>query len=213
MKGEYIEGSIHVAVAYNAESPDILSHSSFISFFCLLPPTTHCEFLFALRFPTNTLFLIIVISFQLQSINQSIFHPSIHSSFFHPLLVHMMNRMLQLVDRSTRIQIARFILWIDRPGFRFLGQACVQFIIAWHRYSLYVSSRLFSLSCVISSRESAIHRYACCRIDGPRYLSPCHQYDGHDVEQQAQRMHSYRPSRSRRSCSPCSPAISSAATA
>ena len=84
-----IEGSIHGTVVYNEESPDI----SFISF---LHPTIHCEFLFALRFPTNTLFLIIVISFQLQSINQS---------FFHPLLMHMMNRMLQLVDRSTRIQI------------------------------------------------------------------------------------------------------------
>lgn len=29
---------------------------------------------------------------------------------------------------------------------------------------------------------------------GPRYSSEFHQYDGHDVEQQAQRMHSYRPS-------------------
>lgn len=34
---------------------------------------------------------------------------------------------------------------------------------------------------------------------GPRYSSEFHQYEGHDVEQQAHRMHSYRPSSLRRS--------------
>ena len=32
-------------------------------------------------------------------------------------------------------------------------------------------------------------RYACWIMAGPRYLSPFHQYDGHEVEQHAQRMH------------------------
>lgn len=41
-----------------------------------------------------------------------------------------------------------------------------------------------------ASRESAIHLYACMRTAGPRYSSWFHQYDGQDVEQHAQRMHS-----------------------
>ena len=46
-----------------------------------------------------------------------------------------------------------------------------------------------SLSFVDSSRESSIHLYACIRTAGPRYLSAFHQYEGHEVEQHAQRMH------------------------
>lgn len=42
--------------------------------------------------------------------------------------------------------------------------------------------------------ESAIHLYACMSVAGPRYSSWFHQYEGHDVEQHAQRMHSYNPS-------------------
>jgi hypothetical protein len=49
-------------------------------------------------------------------------------------------------------------------------------------------------SAVFSSRESASQRYDWSRMAGPRYSSLFHQYDGHDVEQHAHRMHSYRPS-------------------
>ena len=40
---------------------------------------------------------------------------------------------------------------------RTLGQTVAQFIIVWHRYNLYVSSRSFSRSSVAWSRESMIH--------------------------------------------------------
>ncbi len=33
-------------------------------------------------------------------------------------------------------------------------------------------------------------KLTCMMAAGPKYLSLFHQYDGHDVEQQAQRMHS-----------------------
>lgn len=56
------------------------------------------------------------------------------------------------------------------------------------------SSNSANLLSVISSRESSIHLYACINTAGPRYLSEFHQYDGQDVLQQAQRMHSYMPS-------------------
>ena len=61
--------------------------------------------------------------------------------------------------------------------------------MVWHRYSenglASISSRL--AFCV--SRESATQRYACMRTAGPRYWSWFHQYEGHEVEQHAQRMH------------------------
>lgn len=41
------------------------------------------------------------------------------------------------------------------------------------------------------------------RTAGPRYLSAFHQYDGHDVLQQAHRMHSYIPSSFLRSWMDC----------
>jgi len=38
---------------------------------------------------------------------------------------------------------------------------------------------------------------------GPRYFSAFHQYEGHEVEQQAHRMHSYKPSNLERSSTDC----------
>lgn len=66
--------------------------------------------------------------------------------------------------------------------------------MVWQRYKLMLFSRLFLRSAVRSSLESASQRYDCSRMAGPRYSSEFHQYEGHEVEQQAHRMHSYRPS-------------------
>lgn len=41
------------------------------------------------------------------------------------------------------------------------------------------------------------------RTAGPKYLSAFHQYDGHDVEQHAHKMHSYNPSNWARSSTSC----------
>jgi len=71
------------------------------------------------------------------------------------------------------------------------------------RKSFIPSLTNLSRSVVAPSRESWIHLKACIRTAGPRYLSPFHQYDGHDVEQQAQRMHSYIPSNLARSSRLC----------
>jgi hypothetical protein len=81
-----------------------------------------------------------------------------------------------------------------RPGLRPLGQVRVQLRMVWQRYRLMELSRAALRSPLRSSRESASQRYDCSRMAGPRYSSEFHQYDGHDVEQQAHRMHSYRPS-------------------
>lgn len=75
-----------------------------------------------------------------------------------------------------------------------LGQVLVQFMMVWQRYTEKGSRSFLSLSSECSSRESMIQRYACISTAGPRYLSPFHQYEGHEVEQQAHRMHSYSPS-------------------
>lgn len=81
-----------------------------------------------------------------------------------------------------------------RPGLRPLGQVLVQLRMVWQRYRLMELSRAALRSPLRSSRESASHRYDCSRMAGPRYSSEFHQYEGHDVEQQAHRIHSYRPS-------------------
>jgi hypothetical protein len=49
--------------------------------------------------------------------------------------------------------------------------------------------------------ESEIQRKACINTAGPRYLSLFHQYEGHDVEQHAHKIHSYMPSNFLRSIS------------
>jgi hypothetical protein len=46
------------------------------------------------------------------------------------------------------------------PGFNPLGQALVQFMIVWHRYTENGSLIRSSRSLVASSRESTIQRYA-----------------------------------------------------
>jgi len=77
-----------------------------------------------------------------------------------------------------------------RPGFNPLGHVLVQFRIVWQRYRLIELSSAALRSAFFSSLESAIHRYDCSRMAGPRYSSEFHQYEGHAVEQHAQRMHS-----------------------
>lgn len=79
---------------------------------------------------------------------------------------------------------------IARPGFSPFGHVRVQFRIVWQRYTLMLLSSSALRSAVFSSRESASQRYDWSRMAGPRYSSLFHQYDGHDVEQHAQRMHS-----------------------
>lgn len=76
------------------------------------------------------------------------------------------------------------------PGLRPLGQAFVQLRMVWHRYRLMLFSRLAWRWAVRSSRESASQRYDWRRMAGPRYSSEFHQYEGHEVEQHAHRMHS-----------------------
>lgn len=36
--------------------------------------------------------------------------------------------------------------------------------------------------------------YTCISTAGPRYFSEFHQYEGHEVEQHAHNIHSYKPS-------------------
>lgn len=66
--------------------------------------------------------------------------------------------------------------------------------MVWHRYSENGFASCSSRFAVWVSRESATQRYACIRTAGPRYWSWFHQYDGHEVEQHAHRMH-YRRER------------------
>lgn len=75
-------------------------------------------------------------------------------------------------------------------GFRPFGHVREQFRIVWHLYKLMLLSKASFLSAFRSSRESASQRYDWRSIAGPRYSLLFHQYDGHDVEQQAQRIHS-----------------------
>jgi hypothetical protein len=75
-------------------------------------------------------------------------------------------------------------------GFRPLGHVLEQFRMVWQRYRLMLLLRASWRWAVRSSRESAIQRYDCRRTAGPRYSSWFHQYEGHEVEQQAHRMHS-----------------------
>jgi len=84
-----------------------------------------------------------------------------------------------------------------------LGQVRVQLRMVWQRYRLIELSSAALRSAFFSSRESAIHRYDCRRMAGPRYSSEFHQYDGQAVEQHAQRMHSYSPSSFLRSALLC----------
>ena len=110
--------------------------------------------------------------------------------------------------QTARRTISSLILPIALVGFRPFGQTSTQFMIVWQRNSRYGSSRLSSRSPVAWSRLSAMKRYACSRPAGPTNLSGFHQKLGHDVEQLAHRMHSYRPFSSSRSSGDCSRSFS-----
>src|SRR5574343_1305881 len=105
--------------------------------------------------------------------------------------------------QTARRTISSLILPIAFVGFRPFGQTSTQFMMVWQRNRRYGSSRLSRRSLVAGSRVSAMKRYAASRPAGPTNLSGFHQNDGQEVEQLAQRMHSYRPSSSRRSCGDC----------
>ena len=83
---------------------------------------------------------------------------------------------------------------IARVGFKPLGHTLTQFMMLWQRKTLKASSRSSKRSCFSVSRLSIRKRYAASSPAGPMNLSGFHQNDGQDVEQQAHRMHSYRPS-------------------
>lgn len=84
------------------------------------------------------------------------------------------------------------------------GDGCTH--IVWQRKSENGLASFSRRAAFCVSRESATQRYACMRTAGPRYWSWFHQYDGHEVEQHAQRMHC----RSRRA--QCQHALAAAAT-
>ena len=104
---------------------------------------------------------------------------------------------------TARRTSSSLILPIALFGLRPLGHTSTQFIIEWQRNKRYGSSRLSKRSAVASSRLSAIKRYACNKPAGPTNLSGFHQNDGHEVEQHAHNMHSYKPSNSSRSAGIC----------
>jgi len=75
-------------------------------------------------------------------------------------------------------------------GFSPLGQVLLQLRMVWQRYRLMLLLSASLRSAVRSSRLSAIQRYDCRSTAGPRYSSLFHQYEGQEVLQHAQRMHS-----------------------
>src|SRR3569623_194656 len=79
-------------------------------------------------------------------------------------------------------------------GLRPLGHTSTQFMMVWQRNNRYGPSNSLKRSAVAWSRLSARKRYACSSAAGPRNLSGFHQNDGQAVEQQAHRIHSYKPS-------------------
>lgn len=95
-----------------------------------------------------------------------------------------------LAIRTQENAIAFLISAIALPGFKPLGHVREQFRMVWHLYSDMLLSSAAFLSALCSSLESASQRYDCSSTAGPRYCSLFHQYEGHEVEQQAQRMHS-----------------------
>ena len=69
---------------------------------------------------------------------------------------------------TCRSTIFFLISAIDFAGLSPFGQALVQFMMVWQRYSRNGSSRLSSRSPVASSRLSMIQRLACNSAAGPR---------------------------------------------
>src|SRR5690606_39677488 len=95
-------------------------------------------------------------------------------------------------------------MWpIALVGFKPLGHTDTQFMMPLQRNNENGSSRRAKRSCVAESRESMMKRYAFNNAEGPKNLSGFHQNDGHDDEQHAQRIHSYKPSRCSRSSEDC----------
>src|SRR5471030_2775265 len=76
-------------------------------------------------------------------------------------------------------------------GFNPFGHTLTQFIMLWQRNTLKASSRSSRRDSVSVSRLSIKKRYAASKPAGRTNLSGFHQNEGHDVEQQAQRIHSY----------------------
>ncbi len=75
-----------------------------------------------------------------------------------------------------------------------LEHTLTQFMMLWQRKTLKASPRSSKHSCFSVSRLSIRKRYAASSPTRPMNLSGLHQNDGQDVEQQAHRIHSYRPS-------------------
>ena len=98
---------------------------------------------------------------------------------------------LQTYTHSSHVNAIVFLISaMALPGFNPLGHVREQLRMVWHLYRLMLLSSISFLSALCSSRESASQRYDCRSTAGPRYSSLFHQYEGQDVEQQAQRMHS-----------------------
>ena len=96
-----------------------------------------------------------------------------------------------------------------RTGSRPFGHTSAQFMIVRQRNSRYGSPPKSSSRCSVArSRLSKMNRYAWMRPAGPTNLSGFHQYDGHWLLQQAQRMHSYAPLSLSRSAGDCSRSFS-----
>src|SRR5690554_4356958 len=74
------------------------------------------------------------------------------------------------------------------------GQYAVQLPIPLQRNTLNGSSSFAKRSVVAVSRESSKNRWACSSPAGPTYFSGFHHQEGQADEQQAHRMHSYKPS-------------------
>src|SRR3990167_11341088 len=106
--------------------------------------------------------------------------------------------------------ISSLILLIASSGFKSLGQTSTQFIMPRHRNTLNGSAMSAKRSSLAVSRLSAIKRYDCNNAAGPMYLSGFHQKDGHDVVQQAHKIHSYKPSNCALSSGDCSLSVAGA---
>src|SRR5690625_857670 len=95
------------------------------------------------------------------------------------------------------------ILPIARVGLSPLGHTATQFMMPLQRNTLNGSCSSARRSRVAVSRESTRKRYDCNKPAGPTNLSGFHQNEGQDVEQQAHKIHSYRPFNSSRSMGDC----------
>ena len=77
-------------------------------------------------------------------------------------------RLVRAIAQCRRSAIIFLMSAMARAGFKSFGQASVQFMMVWQRYSRNGSSSASSRSPVASSRVSMIQRYAANRAAGPR---------------------------------------------